>query len=42
MKRTVYYRADRGLGLALTRVFLESDYKVFAGQYMKDWPELLN
>ncbi len=41
MKKTVYITgADRGLGLALSRVFLAADYKVFAGRYMKEWPEL--
>ncbi|MDC3416995.1 SDR family oxidoreductase [Aquibacillus salsiterrae] len=41
MKKTVYVTgADRGLGLALTKVFLEKDFQVFAGRYMNDWPEL--
>lgn len=41
MKQTVYITgADRGLGLALTEVFLKSNFKVFAGRYMKDWTEL--
>ncbi|PFN97261.1 short-chain dehydrogenase [Bacillus sp. AFS076308] len=41
MKKTVYITgADRGLGLALTKVFLESNFKVFAGRFMSDWPEL--
>jgi NAD(P)-dependent dehydrogenase (short-subunit alcohol dehydrogenase family) len=41
MKKTVYITgADRGLGLALSKVFLEADFKVFAGRYMNDWPEL--
>lgn len=41
MKKTVYITgADRGLGLALTKEFLNSGYKVFAGRYMEDWPEL--
>lgn len=31
---------DRGLGLALTKVLLAKGYKVFAGSYMPDWPEL--
>lgn len=31
--------ADRGLGLALTKVLLKESYKVFAGSYI-DWPEL--
>ncbi|MBU9713042.1 SDR family NAD(P)-dependent oxidoreductase [Evansella tamaricis] len=41
MKKTVYITgADRGLGLALTKVFLKLEFHVFAGQYMNDWPEL--
>lgn len=32
--------ADRGLGLALTRVLLKNQFKVYAGQYLSDWPEL--
>ncbi|CAM4284583.1 SDR family oxidoreductase [Paenibacillus tarimensis] len=31
---------DRGLGLALARQLLERNYIVFAGEYMKAWPEL--
>lgn len=41
MKKTVVVTgADRGLGLAIVREFLEKDYIVFAGQYMSDWGEL--
>ncbi|PLS07087.1 SDR family oxidoreductase [Neobacillus cucumis] len=41
MKRTIYITgADRGLGFALTKVFLQSDFTVFAGQYLNDWTEL--
>lgn len=41
MKQTVYITgADRGLGLALSRVFLEDGYHVFAGRYLDDWTEL--
>ena len=41
MKKTVYITgAVRGLGLALTKVFLESNFRVFAGRFMSDWPEL--
>jgi NAD(P)-dependent dehydrogenase (short-subunit alcohol dehydrogenase family) len=41
MKKTVYITgADRGLGLALSKVFLEADFKVFAGRFMNDWSEL--
>ena len=32
--------ADRGLGLALTAGLLERGWRVFAGQYMPDWPSL--
>ena len=32
--------ADRGLGLALTARLLSKGWRVFAGQYMPDWPEL--
>lgn len=32
--------ADRGLGLALTERLLEKGWRVFAGQYMPDWPAL--
>jgi NAD(P)-dependent dehydrogenase (short-subunit alcohol dehydrogenase family) len=32
--------ADRGLGLALTEGLLRAGWRVFAGQYMADWPEL--
>jgi NAD(P)-dependent dehydrogenase (short-subunit alcohol dehydrogenase family) len=32
--------ADRGLGLALTVGLLEKGWRVFAGQYMPEWPAL--
>ena len=32
--------ADRGLGLALAAGLLDKQWRVFAGQYMPDWPEL--
>lgn len=32
--------ADRGLGLALTAGLVERGWRVFAGQYMPEWPEL--
>lgn len=32
--------ADRGLGLALTAGLLGKKWRVFAGQFMADWPEL--
>jgi NAD(P)-dependent dehydrogenase (short-subunit alcohol dehydrogenase family) len=34
--------ADRGLGLALTEKLLERGWRVFAGQYQQDWPQLDN
>ncbi|MBN1934684.1 MAG: SDR family NAD(P)-dependent oxidoreductase [Anaerolineae bacterium] len=32
--------ADRGLGLALTARLLAKGWRVFAGQYLPDWPDL--
>lgn len=32
--------ADRGLGFALTTQLLEGGWRVIAGQYLPDWPEL--
>jgi NAD(P)-dependent dehydrogenase (short-subunit alcohol dehydrogenase family) len=32
--------ADRGLGLALCAALMQKGWRVFAGQYMPDWPEL--
>ena len=32
--------ADRGLGLALCAALLDKGWRIFAGQYMPDWPEL--
>jgi len=40
MKAAYVTGADRGLGLALVRQLLQEGYQVFAGQYLKDWPEL--
>lgn len=40
MKSVFITGADRGIGLALCRKFLENDWRVFAGRYMKDWTEL--
>ncbi|KKI90453.1 hypothetical protein WQ54_21100 [Bacillus sp. SA1-12] len=41
MKSTIYITgADRGLGLALAKVFLEANFKVFAGRYLENWLEL--
>lgn len=41
MEKTAYVTgADRGLGLGLAKVLLEEGYRVFAGSYLPDWPEL--
>ena len=41
MQKTILITgADRGLGYDLTEQFLKKGYRVFAGQYMQDWPEL--
>lgn len=38
MQKTVYITgADRGLGFALTKKFLEADYLTFAGRYLEEW-----
>jgi NAD(P)-dependent dehydrogenase (short-subunit alcohol dehydrogenase family) len=41
MQRTVFITgADRGLGSGLCSGLLDLGWRVFAGQYMPDWPEL--
>lgn len=40
MKTVFITGADRGIGFSLCRCFLQAGWKVFAGQFMKDWPEL--
>ncbi|MDO4299581.1 MAG: SDR family NAD(P)-dependent oxidoreductase [Lachnospiraceae bacterium] len=40
MKSVFITGADRGIGLALSRKFLENGWQVFAGRFMKDWGEL--
>lgn len=40
MKTVFITGADRGIGFSLCRCFLEAGWKVFAGQFMKDWAEL--
>ncbi|GGO02949.1 SDR family NAD(P)-dependent oxidoreductase [Saccharibacillus kuerlensis] len=39
-RNAVVTGADRGLGLALTEGLLAKGWKVFAGSYMPDWPQL--
>ena len=41
MQRTALVTgADRGLGLALVEALLDRGWRVFAGQYMAEWPAL--
>lgn len=40
MKNYFVTGADRGLGFSLCKLLLDSGNMVFAGQYMKQWPEL--
>jgi len=41
MQRTVLVTgADRGLGFALCTGLLDRGWRIFAGQYMPNWPEL--
>ena len=40
MKSVLITGADRGIGFALCRCFLENGWRVFAGRFMKDWLEL--
>ncbi|MGN0403434.1 MAG: SDR family NAD(P)-dependent oxidoreductase [Acetatifactor sp.] len=40
MKKVLITGADRGIGLALCKIFLENGWQVFAGRFMKDWLEL--
>ncbi len=41
MQQTAFVTgADRGLGFGLCAGLLEHGYRVFAGQYLRDWPEL--
>lgn len=40
MKSVFITGADRGIGFALCRCFLEKGWLVFAGRFMKDWTEL--
>lgn len=40
MKSVFITGADRGIGLALCKCFLENGWQVFAGRFMEDWTEL--
>ena len=40
MKSVFITGADRGIGFALCMCFLENGWQVFAGRFMKDWPQL--
>lgn len=40
MKTVFVTGADRGLGSGMARLFLAKGCRVFAGQYMPEWPEL--
>lgn len=40
MKSVFVTGADRGIGLELSRCFLENGWQVFAGRYMENWKEL--
>lgn len=40
MKSVLITGADRGIGFALCRSFLENGWKVFAGRFMEGWKEL--
>lgn len=40
MKSVFITGADRGIGFALCRCFLENGWRVFAGRFMRDWTEL--
>lgn len=40
MKNAVLSGCDRGLGLAMTKELLGDGWRVFAGQFMPEWPEL--
>ncbi len=40
MKHALITGADRGLGLSITMELLQKGWRVFAGQFMPQWPEL--
>ncbi len=40
MKSVFITGADRGIGFALSRCFLEKGWLVFAGRFMKEWAQL--
>lgn len=40
MEHVVITGADRGIGFALSEIFVKNGYTVYAGQFMPDWPQL--
>ena len=40
MRTALVTGADRGLGLALSKELADNGWRVFAGSYMTEWPEL--
>ncbi|MBE5804883.1 MAG: SDR family NAD(P)-dependent oxidoreductase [Clostridiales bacterium] len=40
MEYVVITGADRGIGFALSEVFVKNGYTVYAGQFMPEWPQL--
>lgn len=40
MEHVVITGADRGIGFALSEIFVKNGYTVYAGQFMPQWPQL--
>lgn len=40
MEHVVITGADRGIGFALSEIYVKNGYTVYAGQFMPDWPQL--
>lgn len=40
MRTALVTGADRGFGFALVKEFVDKGWRVFAGRYLTDWPEL--